>query len=186
MADSTIDSEYIQLFDLWPGVPEGRVPPYDDFVSTAAGHNCASEVYPKGTKVQVWCDGSVGRQGWATFIYLKFVANAGVALAAKQVVVPDAATDLYTVTNDPDDCLINTGGIGAVAISTLTTLYYGWFWCAGVCPEQYVSALGGNYATNAGVAVGSITYHDLDADAMGFDVTAGIEIPCGHSLAADA
>lgn len=188
MADSTIDSELFVLIDNWPGVYEGRVLPYDNFTSTAAGHNISAETsYPRGTKMQVWNGGTTGVQGWSGLIYLKFVANGDVALAAKQVVVPDVTTDIYTVTNDPDDCLVATGGLGAIAISAMTDGYFGWFWHSGVAPEFKISALGGNYATEGTVVAGPIVFHDLaNTDAIGLGPCGAVtEMISGWSLSAD-
>jgi hypothetical protein len=190
MADSTLDSQLFHLIDLWPGAP---IPthgiPHNGF-DDADHHNVATPVYPIGTKIQVYNE-SAGLPGYSTFIYLKVgTQNASVAIAAKSVVVQDSATIWYEVTNDPDDC-INIGGPVAVAISAMTNAYYGWFWCGGVCPEEYISGLGGNYATTNAVVAGPIVGSDLSADAVGFgpltDTSAPvIEMPCGVAVAADA
>ena len=188
MADSTIDSEVIFLKNPW-GPSLVRTAPVD--VKTLASsytHNVASPVeFRPGDVINVYNTGlSAGVDGYAQFVYLKAVANAGVALAVKQVCVPDSATDPFVVTNDPDDCITATGAaLYGVCISSMTTLYYGWFWCGGVCPEEFVSGLGGTYATEDNVAAGNITVHDLAADAIGFGPAATTEEICGYALVAD-
>jgi hypothetical protein len=59
----------------------------------------------------------------------------------------------YIVTDDASEALLS--GPIAVALSAMTTGYYGWFWCGGVCPVDSVSGLGGSYVTDGTVAAGS-------------------------------
>jgi len=189
MADKTLDSDYLILRDNWPGVP---IPyyglPNSDFANTT-DHNVAAATYNVGDKICVYNTGvTAGKAGWATFIYLQYEGTGAPTLAAKQVVVPDADTSAYVVTNDPDSALIVTGSyLAAVAISVMTDAYYGFFWCGGVCPEEFVAGLGGNYNTESNVAIGPVVAHDLTADEIGFGpVGADTEAIIGFALHADA
>ncbi len=187
MADSTIDSELITLVNNWGIAPSViDVVPTDGFTGSKT-HNVATRAAPIGEVRQVRCDGSVGKAGYSQFIYLQVgTQNPDVAMAVKHVVAQDSATVWYQVTNDPDTALKLPTGLAAIALSAMTDDYYGWFWCGGVCPEQFVSGLGGTYKTNDGVAIGQFTAHNLDADYIGLDVadTAGEGI-FGYALAAD-
>jgi len=198
MADASIDSLSLVLFDNWPDGPAMLESlPTDGFLG-ATHHNVTTAIYDAGTKCFYYNagnGGTTGVAGWSTFIYLKgkAIAEANPACAVKQGVVGSLATDVYQVTNDPDQCLLCTGAsIGAYLLSTmkfsLTATKYGWFWCAGVVPEIAVTGLGGAYPTDDSViAGGPIQWNDLaDTDAIGIgnhDTTLGI---CGISLVVDA
>jgi len=187
MADSTIDSQLIHLVNNWGTFPEDfDNVPRDGFVG-ADHHNVATAEYAIGFTKQVRCDGSVGIAGLSTFIYLQVgTQDTGTALAAKSVVVQDSATLWYAVTNDNADCIALPTACAAICLSAMTDAYWGWFWCGGVCPEQYVSGLGGTYPTNDGLAAGAFVAHTLDADEIGLDVHAAGEGIFGFALADDA
>ena len=191
MADEKIDSEEIVLFNHW-GPPVSFEPPIDGFTG-ASHHNVAAALFPVGTVIQVYCDGSVGKIGHSKFVYLKLEAqDATNVLAARMIVVPHTDADMTDVTNEVDTAVADEGGLMAVALGAMTTDYYGWFWCGGVCPEQYVSDLGGYYATDNTLAVATpaMSVGDLaDADTtygeIGFiKQTAGLAI-VGMSFSAD-
>jgi hypothetical protein len=167
MADSTIDSEKIVLIDNWPGV---ALPVFSEPTDGFTG----ATTERAGTKIQVWNDGdAAGVSGWSTFIALNFEGTGAPTSAAKQVCVQDASGDPYTVTNDPDSCVVATGAsAAAVSLQAMTDATRYWFWCGGVCPESYVAALGGTYNTEGNVIAGPIVAHDLAADEIGFG-------PCG-------
>ncbi|HUX01727.1 MAG TPA: hypothetical protein VMY35_12190 [Phycisphaerae bacterium] len=187
MADSTLDSELFVLDDHWPGEADPRHPEPSDGFASAYHHNTATRQWPIGTKIMVRNHGAVGDAGQSTFIYLQMgVQNPLVALAAKQVVVQYSATKWYRVTNDPDTCLALPTGLAAIAIAAMTDEYYGWFWCGGSCPEEYVAGLGGDYATDGNVVPGEITAHDLQADAIGIGPRATTEGCLGFALDVDA
>lgn len=192
MADAAIDSELFVLFDHWPGrIINNAVALVSDGLVATAQHNTTAAVNTPGDKIQIYNNPSVGvggRAGWSTFVYLKgkAVTEANPTCAAKQVVVPamsfgtSAGGSPYQVTNDPDQCLQKDGSwLGAIMMSVMTFTHtatkYGWFWCAGVCPESAVTLLTGDFDTITGdVAVGAITFSDLgDSDEMGFHVCAG-------------
>ena len=187
--DKSIDSNLIVLYDRWPGVatPNQDVP-LGGFTG-ATHHNVATAAYPVGTKIQVYNTGvTAGIAGFATFIYLQIDITGTPTVAVKQVVVPDSATTWYTVTNDPDANINIPGGLAAIALGAMASdAYYGWFWCGGVCPEEFVSTLGGNYAGDGGAPAGAFIAKNLSADAIGFGVpAAATDVPMGYSLLADA
>jgi len=186
MADSTIDSELIFLRCGRFGTPDYTIPPPGGFTGSTT-HNVATAARPVGEVRRVYCDGSVGQPGYSEFVYLKYEGTGAPTSAAKQVCVPDAVGSFMTVTNDPDSSVQHDGCmVAVVAISAMTDAYYGWFWCGGVCPEQYVSALGGNYATDNGVVAGNIISKNLSADAIGFGTKGAFaNFTIGFALAAD-
>ncbi|KAF0156299.1 MAG: hypothetical protein FD189_1104 [Elusimicrobia bacterium] len=196
MADRVIDSERIlKYLGLWGQPVVSKQVPTGGFTG-ASHHNVVARQAQIGEVRAVYCDGSVGQPGWSTFIYLKVgTQNADVAIAAKTVCVPDSATVWYEVTNDPDSCVNKNSALSVVALGAMTNAYYGWFWEGGVCPEQYVTTLGGTYPTDDSVVAGSFRVGDLTADAMGFvsaqDLPSGTAAvttlagATGYSLAAD-
>jgi len=160
VANSTLDDAKLILRDLWPGEPDFKLSKPPDGFTGASHHNVASPVYPVGIKIKVYDETN---KGYATFIYLQYVAGtkaATLALAVKQFVSMDtseqatAATSptYFKVTDDASEALIH--GPIAVALGAMTTAYYGWFWCGGVCPVSFVSGLGGNYVTDGTLAAG--------------------------------
>ena len=195
MADSTLDSELFILRNNWGSAPTAdRFEPKDGFAEgNALHHNAATAKFPLGTCIQVHNKGTLGKAGPAQFIYLLVgTQNASSVIAARSVVVQDSAAVPYTITNDPDSCIKIPSGVAAIALSAMTNAYYGWFWCGGICPEDYVGDLGGTYATDADVLAGPFTAHDLDADYIGFgpsnDIGANTaqEGIFGYALADDA
>jgi hypothetical protein len=187
MADSTIDSELFRLFNHWSR-PQAQVRQPHDSLIDSSHHNVASPKADVGCTLQLKCLGVTGQVGWSEVTYLQVgTQNPAAAIAAKAVCVPDATAYHHRVTNDPDDCILATGSpLVAIALSAMTDLYYGWFWTGGVCPEQYVSGLGGDYLTDDNVVAGPITAHNLDADAIGLGPAAAGEGICGFAYSADA
>jgi hypothetical protein len=169
MTDGTLDSEVFALTDHWPGERNIHLPEPVDGFQGETHHNVATAAYQVGTKVQVRNKGTTGKEGFATLIYLQVgVQNPYVAIAAKSVVVADSVAAWFKVTNDPDDCIALPTAQLAVALSAMTDAYFGWFWCAGVCPEELVSGLGGNYDTDGTVEPGLIRAVHLSVDEIGF------------------
>lgn len=194
MADSTIDSELIILRNNWGVAPStDRFEPTDGFAEgNAVHHNSATAEFSLGTVAQVYNKGTAGKAGPAQFIYLLVgTQNSANVLAAKDVVVQGSATVPFTVTNDPDSAVIKLPtGLAAICLSAMTNAYYGWFWCGGSCPEDFVSGLAGDYLTDDDVVIGAFCAHDLDADAIGFgpslDATGSVqEGVFGFALADD-
>ena len=156
MADKTITVQGVILRDNWPGTPITPPVDYSDMTAASVGHNLVAPMWPIGTKWEVYCKGDptyggVGYNvGWSTFIYLKGADNIATAVAGAVtvLVVPDetiAAGDggeiLYTVVGDSAETTHETMGLVAMCISTPTNSYYGWYWCGGVCPIEYVPGL---------------------------------------------
>ena len=192
MADSTLDSQLFVLFDNWPGVAEkisaGEVPAGGFAEASAVHHNVAAAQYDIGQKLCVLNTDDAGIEGMSTFIYLQVgTQNADSVIAAKSLVVPGSATLWYQVSNNPDaNILVAGSSMAAYALSAMTDAYFGWFWCGGVCPESFVSGLGGTYATDGTVAAGMISSGDLAADYLGLVPYATTVGYLGFALAADA
>ena len=157
MANSTIDDQKIALIDNWPGEPNHNLGIPTGGFTGSGHHNVAAAIYPIGTKIQAYDSTS---NGYATFIYLQYIIGSSSTLGAKDPVAMDTSeqstvattSTWYKVTSDGGEALIL--GPLAFAISTLTTTYYGWFWCGGVCPVALVSGLGGTYVTDGTIAAG--------------------------------
>ena len=179
MADSTLLLKDLMLNDLWPGVPTVRSKPLDGFTGSAH-HNVATEKYRLGTKIQLYHDGGTDiNQGYSTFIYLRAAADAETApaMAVTSVVCVDGtpeslttANKFYVVTNDSDLTSVETGSPCAIALSTMTNSYYGWFWCGGVCPTAEVSGLTitSTAGTDDSVVVGNVMLVAMATTAIGF------------------
>lgn len=202
MADSTLDSEKFYLIDLFPGAPIPSFTaqlPSGGFTGSES-HNVASAAYPLGTKIQVQNrSASAGVDGFSIFMYGQVgTQNPDVSIGAKSVCTLDSASDPYELTNDSDTDIATTSCPAAVALSAMTNGNYGWFWVGGVCPEEHVSGLAGNYDTEGNVVAGGIVVAALAASnvPLGFgplidegdgggDVTPG-PVACGFALGADA
>jgi len=133
-----VDNELIFLIDNWPGVPTNGENPSDWTELSAA------EDYPLGSKRMLYDDSN---NGFSTLMYLYYTTGAG-TVAVATVGCPCAinTTAMATagqychVTNDGSDAKL-TGPI-AVALGTMVTARYGWFWVGGVCPVGIAAALG--------------------------------------------
>ena len=186
--DSTIDSELILLHDNWPGEVEPRPAPYGSGLLDKRYQNVAAPSLEAGTKVQFY-NSALGKPGPTILIYLQAgTAGGGGAIAAKTAVVQQPATLWYQVTNDPDTVNLALPSIlGAYAIAACADASWGWFWCGGVCPEEFVPAMGGTYMTAGTLVAGGFIFHDLSQDYIGLDKCSAVnEAQAGFSLAADA
>jgi len=156
MADKTITVQGVILYDRWPGTPIDPPLTYSDMTAATVGHNLAAPMWPVGTKWEIYCKGDPADQGvgynlgWSTFIYLKGAADFSTAVAAavtvlcvpdETIAAADASTILYTMVCDSDSTTHETMGPVAMCLSAMTNNYYGWFWCGGVCPVEYVPGL---------------------------------------------
>jgi len=191
MADSTLDSELIVLLSGRFGAPNVQQGELVAGILGALHHNVAVPYFPVGSVVRLYNSSNAGQPGFSEFVYLRYNdGGAPPAMAAKQVAIPTSATVWYHVTNDPDNAAATpTEGnpLAVVCLSVMTDTYYGWFWCGGICPEDHVVGLAGNFATEGNVAAGPIVSHDLAADAIGFGPVGGdTEAFIGYALAADA
>lgn len=196
MATSTLDLDYVVLYDLWPGYPDPRLGTPKDGFTGSDHHNVVAAAYPVGTKIQYYNAGtSSANVGMSTFIYLRLVAqDATNVVNVKHIVAVDDGAIATGVTNEAATDIAATHGPIAVALSTMTTAYYGWFWCGGVCPEDAVSGLTGNMITNGDVTAGCRLVrrdHGTDSDTTSGEfmlsiAAADTEEVIGYSLAADA
>jgi hypothetical protein len=156
MAD-TLGPDELYLIDNWSGTPSPdlSVPEGGDFgfFNGSRHHSQTSEIYRIGEKVRVYNDpgtgAGLGKKGWGTMIYLQVATPDGTAIIAGHCVTLDVATTAanaaYSVTNDPASTLHGTAATNdqcpvAIAISTITAAEYGWFWCGGVCPMNWLLA----------------------------------------------
>lgn len=162
MADATIDSESFYLFDLLPGKPN---PVYGEPLGGFDGstsHDVVAAGYDVGTKIQVYNE-TAGVAGYSTFIYGKLATEDATNIClVRHVCVQDKTTPTpFEFTNDTGND--NGAGLSPVVIpaATLTVLYYGWWWCGGVCPEDWASGLGGAYYTDGNAAIGPLGTADL-------------------------
>lgn len=208
MADQVNTVEAIILNDNWPGVAVPPPFPVTSMTSAGVGHNAVHPRWDVGTKWELYCYGdqvSVGvsyRQGFSTLIYLRGSHDIAAAIAAVRTVgvVPDntivAATctnmQLYTVTSDTDQTTHENGGLFAVAISTTTNDYYGWYWCGGVYPLEYITSavVADTIATNNAVVASAELSSVALADQSGVGLRANAaasQVPgIGISLIIDA
>jgi hypothetical protein len=188
MADGTLDSELLFLIGGRFGPADSHEVPPGGF-DGASHHNVATAVYPLGHVISVKNEG-YGKGGYSEFVYLRYNANTTPpTMAAKQFAVPASPTVWYEFTNDPDDTYaVETGSaMAVVCLSAMTDGRYGWFWCGGACPEDYISGLADDFATEGNVAAGAVIAHDLVADAIGLGPCAGdTEAVIGFALAADS
>lgn len=191
---TNIDSAKFVLIDRWGPVPQAlEHAPFNAF-DDAQHFNVATDIYPKGTIIIVPNDDSVGGLvGWSAFRYLLIgTQNPDVAIAVKHLLVPSSATDLYAVSNDPDNALVANGEDAravAVALAAMTDGRYGFAYSGGVCPEGLLTDLDGNFLAQAGVVVGGpLAVSDADdPDRLCFKkgATAGYS-DIGHSLVVSA
>ena len=198
MADSTMDSEEIMLFDQWgPVVPTRQGIPRGGF--TGSDHfNVATRVYMPGeTRVVDNLSSTddplngAGVTGQSIFRYLLVgTQNDQVAIAAKAHCVHDDVNP-FTVTNDPDGQLggsgVSTAPAVAIALGAVTDSYWAWFWTGGVCPEMFVSGLAGTYRTDGTITAGcKMRVVNLSADYLGFGIAAAhVDGAIGYATAAD-
>ena len=168
--------------------------PEDGF--TGSGHhNVATAVFDVGTKIQVYNTGvSAGVAGWSALIYGKLATQDSTnILAARHFCALDSTSPTpYEFTNEAANYIGAGVSPAVVGLSAMTSLYFGWFWCGGVCPEEFVSALGGDYYTLGDVAIGLATLGQLatpgtTAGEIGLDlVDADTEVIVGYALSADS
>jgi hypothetical protein len=196
MADQVLTNLKFMLADGFPGLPDPRYGPPTDGFTGALSHNVAAAAYPIGTKVQV-ANVTTGLAGLSTLVYLCLSHQDGTnILAPRHLVAISTTATPYAVTNEIATVLDTpTGQKGpiAVALSAMTTTYYGWFWCGGVAPIDAVPAMEGNFYTlntvTAGCTMtwGTLATPGLVAGEIGFDIHNAVgEELVGVAFAADA
>jgi len=196
MADTTIAGNKIILLDRFPGTPLQNVSVPEDGFTGTAHHNVATAAYPVGTKIQVYCDGgtvtgtTTSNAGYAVFVYAKLETQDGTnILAAKHICVLEKDAEPYDLCNDSASDIGATLGPVAVGLSAMTNDYYGWFWCGGVCPVEYVAALGGTYKGTATLAIGPMSWADAASPGLTYGEfaldtpAADTEMHIGYALA---
>lgn len=149
MTRSNIDAGYIILNDNWPNDIDGisREIPLDGFLG-AIHHNVVAPCYKIGEKRQPYDERS---RGYTTFVYSQLGAQLATSyvvakgsLVALHLASPQtwyAMSNIGTVATDPYPLNAVYPNLAAVCISAMTTAYYGWFWCGGVCPKSYVPGM---------------------------------------------
>lgn len=186
MTAYTISCNEIVLYDMYPGLVSVNIPKRDhdgNAFTNSDFHNVATGgTYKPGDKITVW---EPTLQGWSTFTYLQYV-DGGVTSAAGHMAVLDAGGEWYKVTNEGDSALVNVPP--AVCLSLMTTLYWGFFWTGGVCPQSWVTALATAVInTDNAVVNGPVGLVDCaDPDQVGLTAAASAVNACGFSLGADA
>ena len=164
MANVTVDSEKIVLLDCLPGVPNPHMRIPTDGFTGAEHHNVVAAKYDVGTKIQVFNhSASAGVDGYSTLVYGKLESqDATNVLAARHFCTWHSDAVPFDFTNDAGADIGESRGPIVVGLSPMTTDYFGWFWCGGVCPEEWVSDLGGVYYCSAAAAIGPVTGGDLE------------------------
>jgi hypothetical protein len=192
VADSTIDSELFILYDRLPGAPDPNLGvPYGGFTG-ATHHNTATAMYPVGTKIEVY--NTTGVTGWTRFVYGKLEeVDASNALKVKMFcAIEGTAKAPYAFTNEVATQIGESVSPIVAAIGEMTENYYGWFWCGGVCPEEYVATMADNFYTTGDVAIGPITSGNLatpgtTAGEIGLELpNADTDLIIGWSFSLDA
>ena len=184
MASSSVSSNEIILYDMFPGVATVNRPQADHSGSVFTNsdfHNVETAFFKPGYKVQVY---EPTLLGWSIFTYLQSIAGA-VAAAAGTITCYAQDQSWYAVTTDGDLMRENTPP--AVALSAITTTYYGFFWTGGVCPQSFVTALATSTTiTDDNVEIGPIGLKDLATpDQCGFAAAASGVNACGWLMSAD-
>jgi len=152
--------------------------------SLTTTHNVASTsdyagVYPLGTCIGYF-NSTIGGYGVCAYLQAKEALTIGLV-----------ATSLATSHTAVQITLTGGMAIGcapaAVALSSITDEYYGWFWVKGVCPDFYTSAS----AKYSAATISIISGVNLTAGESFFAATAGeideyletdVAIPAGHAI----
>ena len=127
-----------------------------------SSHNKAStdddaKIYPLGTIIGYY---NASLKGYGACAYMSCVEATSDAIVIGDCVTMVAGSHT-ALTNDASAGAVGDyaaeGGVpAAIAISAMTTLYYGWFWIAGVCPDLYTSATAKLSANTGITSAGSI------------------------------
>ena len=152
-------------------------------------------VYPLGTIIPYF-NANLGGYGACVYCSCTEASTDAIAVGDAVTLTASSMTDL---TNDASAGMVGDyaaeGGIpAAIALTTMTTTYHGWFWCMGVCPPLYTAAAtllsantgltsaGGIIAMSPFIASttdGNIALHQKDAASTDVEVM-------GMSIAADS
>jgi len=195
MTAKTIASVEVYLNFGRFGSPTELAEPLDG-VTGSSHHNVAGKGrYRLGTVLQLWNpgDGTGSVPGWSEFVYGQWDKNDQATSAALLIAMPTAITNLYNITDDPNDCAsLAAAALAVVALSAMTDNYYGWFWSGGIAPidlvadatfaatDTMVSATGAITVGEPLYALGSGEGFSWEVDPEDASVTA-----CAVALAAD-
>lgn len=152
--------------------------------NSVEGHNNAVAAFPTGTKVRYNND-TLG--GYGSCVYLKFDNGAGnVAIVAGSLL--KSTVTIGTVTGDVTDQA--AGGGTCIALSAITDGNYGWFWCAGVCPDLNTAAstkFSASSILTDGNVVADVALIGTAADlTIGIATTGQLTPHLGYALATDS
>lgn len=163
--------------------------------SPATYHNVASPKYPLGTIIGYF---NATLHGYGACVYAQCDEVSSGSIVVGRVLTLKSSYGTI-LTDDASAGMVGTyqthaGVPAAIAMSTMTTDYYGWFWIMGCCPDLYTAA-GTSLSANTGITSGGSIAADCafiasttdgaiavyDADAANVDVE-----PMGFALAADS
>jgi len=167
--NAVLDSEKLILCNYF-GAPDPQLGEPKDGFTGATHHNVATAAYPLGTVIQVYNTGTTGTAGYSQFVYGKLETQDSTNVVFARCICTrhtDAVPTDFTNDNGADIPY----NVAVIALSAMTTDYYGWFWCGGVCPEEFVADLGGFYNCDDSVAVATPALMLKDAVTAG--TTAG-------------
>jgi len=195
-ADQKLLSTYAVLYNRW-GSPDSQLGLPKDGIVGAEHWNVATPKYPVGTVIQLYNTGATaGQAGYCQFVYIRVNTTAPTHAWAKgQILTPASATAMYTLTNDSDDDIAAStqGGKFAVCLGSMTDGYYGFAWCGGVCPTDfltmtstYLGVLAGDMAIGIPFALAALASSAAAYGSFGLSatLTAGNAV-CGMALTAD-
>jgi len=166
--NAVLDSEKIILFNHF-GAPDPNLGEPKDGFTGAEHHNVATAVYPLGTVIQVY-NKTLGVAGYSQFVYGKLETQDATNVTFARCICT-LHTDAVPTDFTNDNAADLASNACVIAISAMTVDYFGWFWCGGVCPEDFVSGLGGFYNCDDSVALATPALMLKDAITAG--TTAG-------------
>jgi len=198
---AALGAEEFFLFDTMPGLINPNMSkPVNGFDSTHS-NNTTTAVYVPGTKIMSYQEVSTTVAGARTAnigsyacIYAKYVCSTTAQdVSAGDIMVqycgsagvrPFAVTREVTASNGKQQ-----NASCAIACADITPNAFGWYWCAGVCPQTDVTALDqSTFVTDTSVAAGEamwITVGASHATLSGTDVAVS-ELIIGKAYADDA
>ena len=136
---NTISPNNIVLYDMIGGPVAYDIPPADasgwHFANTSH-HNVATAGFTPGKRVAVWDDTN---SGWSILAYLRGTGTQTVTGITAGVVCGHFATYAWYYVGPTTSTCVD-GPFCAIPVATVTTTYYGWYWIAGVCPNDWVAS----------------------------------------------
>lgn len=198
---AAIGAEEFILYDTMPGLVNPNMSiPTNGFDSTHS-NNVTTAVYVPGTKIMGYQEVSTTAKGARTAnigsyacVYAKYIcATTAMDVSAGDIMTQYCGSDgarPFAVTRDM------SGSNGAfqnapcaIACADITPNAYGWYWCAGVCPQTDVTALDqSTFVTDGSVAGGEalwLTPGEDHATLSGTDIAVS-ELIVGRAYVSDA